>query len=378
MTATFGKQTIVSKLNATAETGFALSIENTTGYLHAEIYLAGVTGVTEVIGQTAIPNGQWSHIVFTFDGQNLELYLNGSPDNAATLGVVDSITPSADALTLGASSGVVPADEFTGLIDEVQIYSSLNAADVMTLATAAGGEPGLLFYESFDSIGAIWAEGAWTDLQNINDTDLVDGPFGNALHMQNAGEEDELLSWPMSGHLDPDKGHITFWYRPDDGPDMPGGSILETEDGGKDGGIRIYRWNNPANDLQFRLLAQNNYLTSAQQEPHVAKSWQAGEWHYLEVIWDLTVSEPYMAYVADGEIGHVLDSGIQPNPGATDPVKLHIGSRGHRPSVRQDCQCDLPAVGRLPDRSASPAAGPSQRGGNDGFLSLYRQPSDRP
>jgi hypothetical protein len=325
-----GKQYIVSKLSHAAKTGYAVAIDTGTGYLHAEFYRGNSASVSEVVSNAALPKETWTHIVAVFDGTSIALYVNGAPDNFA--GAPGSIAASGEQFTIGALSGVIPTNEFSGAIDELRLYSTIGAADIATLAAAENGEPDLILYESFDTISRIWADAPETGatFRHLDNTDLVEGLFDNALHFQDGHEQTEQLSWPTANNLDTYKGHITLWFRPDwAGNSNNGNTLLETENRGLAGinsgdGIRIYRWINGNNFKEFRFLAGNNYVRSRYQEPAGITAWAANEWHHLELIWDLTGPTPYLVYIIDGELAWLnADATLPANRAA---IRLFLGA----------------------------------------------------
>jgi len=324
------KQYLVSKLNHAARTGYALAIDESTGFLHAEIYIQGSEFISEVVSSTAIPNNRWTHVVASFDGSSLRLYLNGIPNSSANIS--GKIAAATEQFTIGALSGTTPSKWFNGAIDELRLYSSISAADVSELAAADNGEPDLILYESFDTINRIFADAATTGakFKQLDNSDLVEGQYDNALHFQDGYQPGERLSWPVPGNLNATKGHITMWFRPDwAGSSGVGRSILETDNHGLASGrigdgIRIYRWANKDGDKEFRLLARGNYVKSTFQEPAGINSWAAGQWHFLELIWDTSAATPYLAYVIDGELARLNDEATSPASGA--PKTLYLGS----------------------------------------------------
>jgi hypothetical protein len=327
-----GKQYLVSKLNHAAKTGYALAIDNHTGFLHAEIYLNGSASISEAISSIAIPNDVWTHLVASFDGRSIKLYLNGILNNSTSAN--GSITASAEEFIIGALSGPSPANEFSGAIDELRLYSAISAADVNILARANNGEPDLILYESFDTINRIFADAHITgaSFRHLDNTDLVKGQFDNALHFQDDNQKDEGLNWPALNTLNSAQGHITMWFRPDwSGNVGSGNSILETDNQGLAGngsgdGIRVQRWRGQNTDgtQKFRLLVRNNEVTSLYQEPSGIRSWKPNEWHYLELIWDTTNATPFLAYILDGEIASIkIDAS---NAASGTPTTLFLGS----------------------------------------------------
>jgi hypothetical protein len=96
----------------------------------------------QLTGQRSLNANQWNHIVATYDGDQMRLYVNGTLDvsrdtpRAATQPGAfsvpkDTLVRTTDPLRLGRSPN--DSQPFAGLLDEVQIYRrALNAAEVKT------------------------------------------------------------------------------------------------------------------------------------------------------------------------------------------------------------------------------------------------------
>ena len=90
---------------------------------------------TTVIGATAIPIGQWTHIVGTHDGATGRIYVNGKQRGKTR--VTRPLSRSAGPLLIGAAGG---RRSFRGVIDEVRIYNrALSRAQVRADRKAAVG-----------------------------------------------------------------------------------------------------------------------------------------------------------------------------------------------------------------------------------------------
>lgn len=88
--------------------------------------LKGVRG--KIISLTHIIKNTWHHIVVTYDGSSMKLYLDGNLDTSKDAD--GSIEPNSKSVILGASNnkGELP---FNGFVDEVRIYSkALTAAQI--------------------------------------------------------------------------------------------------------------------------------------------------------------------------------------------------------------------------------------------------------
>jgi len=85
-----------------------------------------------------IPIGEWTHLVGTWDGTNLSLYINGALDQQAVPGIVP--WDSGCSFNIGGAwdSCGYSGQFFNGLIDEAACYNqALSAADVQALYNAS-------------------------------------------------------------------------------------------------------------------------------------------------------------------------------------------------------------------------------------------------
>lgn len=80
-----------------------------------------------------ISTGQWSHLVGTFDGSAIKIYVNGRLISSGSVsGPVHTVSTS-NAFTIG-RLGATSADYFNGLIDDVRIYKyALSSQQVLTV-----------------------------------------------------------------------------------------------------------------------------------------------------------------------------------------------------------------------------------------------------
>lgn len=136
--------------------------------------LFGVSGSAFVSSQDPSIN-QWHHIVGTYDGATIALYMDGALlDSSPETG---SIAVTSDDLLIGTkATGAPPGDHFNGKIDEVRIYNrGLTASEVRDLYTksrngiAYTGSSGSLNGGSALTNGLV---GHWT-FDNLDVTDKV-------------------------------------------------------------------------------------------------------------------------------------------------------------------------------------------------------------
>src|SRR5262249_19103179 len=100
----------------------------------------GIFGGTDVAlsGAAAVPANTWTHLAVTYDGAQLQLYVNGAP--VASVAQTGMIATSTNPLTVGNDS--VFGQAFQGLIDDVRVYNiALSAAQIQADMTTPLGTP---------------------------------------------------------------------------------------------------------------------------------------------------------------------------------------------------------------------------------------------
>src|SRR5262249_18360196 len=102
------------------------------GYIHRSSDVA-------VVGQQTLPLSAWSHLALTYDGANLRLFVNGV--QVGSKAQTGSIPTPTSALRIGGAS--VWGEFFTGLIDEVRVYSTaLSSPQILAdMNTPINGTP---------------------------------------------------------------------------------------------------------------------------------------------------------------------------------------------------------------------------------------------
>ncbi len=89
-------------------------------------------GNVSIVGDTTVSRDAWNHVLATFDGRELHLYLNGKSDAYAATGP-GRIEPTPTPITIGARTDVRAPQVFNGLLDDVRIYSrALYASETQT------------------------------------------------------------------------------------------------------------------------------------------------------------------------------------------------------------------------------------------------------
>ena len=129
---------IISKLGgAGGNNGYQFGIRDNNGELFCEFNAAGepyATNQVIVDLPSAIPVGQWSHVVCTYDNADLKIYVDGVLVGTQPIGA-KSVVNSASNLRIGSNDN--NGSFFHGLIDEVEVFSrALTAAEVSAIYEA--------------------------------------------------------------------------------------------------------------------------------------------------------------------------------------------------------------------------------------------------
>lgn len=104
-----------------------------SAYLNAGL---GWVGTPYNAPETALVLNHWNHVVGTYDGDTLRLYIDGHPVSSRT--APGSIVPSHNPLQIGHDPASVPTPFFNGLIDEVSIYNRALSEREIRAIFAAG------------------------------------------------------------------------------------------------------------------------------------------------------------------------------------------------------------------------------------------------
>ncbi len=134
-------ESIIAKWgDAGGEFGYGV-IVNTDRKLHFSLDQFG-SHRNNAIGATVIAANTWYHFAATYDGTTMQVYLNGVLEGSTT----KTVSGSASSTPLKIGGQVFEPGAFTGLIDEVKIYSrALSASEVQANYDAdpsAGGGGG--------------------------------------------------------------------------------------------------------------------------------------------------------------------------------------------------------------------------------------------
>ena len=165
---------------------------------------------------TSLLNNSWYHVVATYDGQHLSIYVNGTLRNQVsytTLNIVKS-----GQATIGGEGG----SYINGAIDELSVWNrALSPSDVTSLynsgngTSLVGNESGLisLFHLNEGTPAQVPVDSASsTDQVSVSGavTAITSGKLSNAAHFDGASHltlsQPITMSYPMT---------VSFWAKPD-------------------------------------------------------------------------------------------------------------------------------------------------------------------
>ena len=116
-------------------------VRNTNGYYLSIVdgYLRGLSNIGNLnwvrnVDDEILPLNEWYHIVFTYDGTNLELYLDGDPISSLEQPHVVNFSQR-NPLQIGVYSTQSGATIFTGSMDDIRIYDrALSQSEISYLS----------------------------------------------------------------------------------------------------------------------------------------------------------------------------------------------------------------------------------------------------
>ncbi len=250
----------------------------------------GTNGLNRITSTAVIPAGKWSHIAGSYNVSNngYKLFVNGLED-ASTINIINSAPNSnTDSLLIGKFG----ANTFTGLIDEVRIWTKAVSADNIrrnmhtSLSLSSGPYVALLFSMPFQKVNSTGTVFTLSDLslnpisanigfnRGVTDVDLGNAPSvylssNEALLLE--GNNDSYAAIPSNG-LNDITGAMTLeaWIMPA-GPSGVNQYIFHKHNAGI--GLRFML--NSSQKLSFSLNASQFYEGST---PLTYNRWYHAAW----------------------------------------------------------------------------------------------------
>jgi hypothetical protein len=153
---------VLAKALSSAIVCYALELDD-AGHALYRVLDAGGNAFVELVSQSPLPVGEWTHVAGTYAGRQASLLRNGVVD--ATM--VVSGTVRVNALAAVHVGGILGTQPFGGLVDEVRIWNGRTPATIAATyqTPLTGAEPGLVAYWSMsdgaDQVVADAGPGGW-------------------------------------------------------------------------------------------------------------------------------------------------------------------------------------------------------------------------
>jgi hypothetical protein len=175
-----------------------------------------------VNGFAAVPLNTWTHVGLTFDGSTAKAYVNGALTRTVS-GLSGNIPTTPGPLKIGARAGPTGVSNFTGLIDEVEIYNrALMAWEIQAIFHAgSAGKCKPVCIPPPSGLVSWWdGDGDASDIQDGNDGTLQNGAtFAPGFVTSGTGQAfsfdgvDDFVSIDHNNNLNLASHTIEAWIR---------------------------------------------------------------------------------------------------------------------------------------------------------------------
>ncbi len=210
---------VITKSSAIGQYRLAISSTGMPTFVVATTNNAWYSSGTTASGTTALTTSAWTHLLGTYDGQYVRLYVNGVLVGAGSQAISGNIVSSTSEFRLSYDSY---GNYFNGQIDEVRLYSrALSAdevADLYRLTSPTGVDTSLKGYWSFNGqdisgTTAYDRSGAGNTGTLTNGPTVTPGKVGQALSFD--GSDDEVSIADVAS-LRPESGSwsVALWAKP--------------------------------------------------------------------------------------------------------------------------------------------------------------------
>ena len=109
---------------------YSLSLNN----LRPAVYLGGTSNEGWHQAFSSLTPGQWHHVAFTYDGNKLIIYINGSVDRVISP-ITGTVNPNSGTPVWIGSRSDIGGREFDGILDDVRIYNrALSPSEIILLS----------------------------------------------------------------------------------------------------------------------------------------------------------------------------------------------------------------------------------------------------
>jgi hypothetical protein len=300
---------IIGKIDWTNKEGYLLHWYNDT----QRIWLAignGTTWTQNWSSSNTAPRNQWTHVVGTYDGSNVKIYING---------VLNASTPSSGVIAPNINNLMIGSESpgykrFNGTIDEVRMWNrALSQAEIQSEMWSSLPVSRSLASYRFEESG-----------NYTNDTHIwVNGTYGSALSFDGYND---YVNFGNDASLNTTSLTVMFWLNLSSNPDCDGNNnwrslIRKGSTGGTSTGWDVILEDN--RDLQFDIgngTAWQNRIRGG--------TVPVNNWTHLAFVYDRDTGSQIIYKNGFSIASGTVRGYMQPN---SQPVQLSHGSKAYCP-----------------------------------------------
>lgn len=287
----------------------AVDKNSATSKYRFDLHKGGSAGWITLQTLQSYSNDQWHHVVGSFDGTTMRIYVDGILDRSISYN--GSINPSNEPLEFGRRDGVA---YYAGKIDDVRIYDrAVSQLEIDSIVDPFFADPDLSGFWMLDENSGISTDD--DSLYNNdgtlqNGTSWVTGKIGSAVSFDGI---DDYISVPSSSSLSPsDELSIIGWFK----HSSSGGATYSGVEKRSSYRLLAVERNTASSKWRFDIRIPGGgwkTLTTLQ-------SYSNNQWHHIAATYDQATMKIYVNGVLDRSTAYT--SGITVNS-----LDLEIGRR---------------------------------------------------
>ena len=282
-----GGSTVISKhitANAQPYYTYRLYIESNKAK-----FRIGISTATFITGSTDINDGEWHHVLGTYDGSNINLYVDGVSD-ATAVSVSGDLNTSVRKTTIGGvingdTNTLIPTTVFNGELSNAQVFNAvLSEPEVETLYNYGSPIQTLANIPQNSNLKA-WYKLDATEIYNSTSTEWsVDNnatptAFKSSLSFDGAG--DKITSVSNSGLTSSDARTFSAWIKTTDTGNNR--TVVQT---GPDSTNNNFELSTYGGFLHFSSWSTYNFTGNV--------AIADGDWHFICITFDGSVINGYV------------------------------------------------------------------------------------
>ncbi len=259
---------------------FHLHATGATGQL--ALFMRGATANVQLISPLAYNDGAWHHVAATWDSAGaVLLYVDGNQvASAAHTGNLFGFT---GAMRLG-SPGVTTARMFSGVIDEVKIFTRAISADLISELAQEILPVAKAYWNLDEGSGTIANDlGAGNYDGTVSGATWTSGIFGGALSFDGVND---YVNLPTTTGMSSSLGSVSLWFKSGTasvhGVLFYGSNVSNGDGFGSHNELHLHM--NPTGTLGLYIRGTTNVNIASTAE------FDDGKWHHAVATWDINGS----------------------------------------------------------------------------------------